>query len=342
MENQKWLTTDYYKDFKCKCSACRHSCCHGWQIPITRKEYEQLISLECNEEMRHRLDVSFITPDYIDENRYRILSFNYSGDCHLQKDGLCLIHKEKGETSLPRVCRLYPRSLKKINDKNTAVCSSSCEAVVEMLLKDSYMQLKYEELNEHSEIEYKVDNEVIEELNKCEEITRNAKSLALGIQEICLRENETEFIKDYNQDINPLNEGLYILNRLVNDDFLKEILDEINIRYENNYFQYEKDKIDFENRYPKWNIYFTNVINNSLLFENFPFVDQRFDKTLAYKGLCASYGLLRIITIGYTATHQNRDDLIDCVAALFHLIDHTSFYYNVNVLAKSAALLLKL
>jgi len=335
----------YYKNFKCKCSSCRHTCCHGWQIPISREEYFHLVSMECNPELRRHMDDSFIVPkDNISEERYRIISFNYFGDCPIQKDGLCSIHAELGENTLPKVCRLYPRSLKMINDMYFACCSSSCERIVEMLSEQDSLGLHPDILDAKPTLEYSLDASFKEELDHFNLLLQD-KTVPLDkrIQKVCLEVNKEEFIKDYNIEENPLTEGLYILSRLVdNTSFLSEINEVINNRYKENYFQYEIDKEEFNNRFPNWQNIFANVINNSLLFENFPFVDNRFSKIKAYKGLCASYGLLRLVCIGYTSVNQSKEDLIDAISALFHLIDHTSFYYNIFVIADSAALLLKL
>lgn len=338
----KWLVPSYFKDFKCKCDKCRHTCCHGWQIPLKKEEYLKLISLNADENLRHRLDVSFITPDYIDEDHYRIISFNYLGDCPLQSNGLCLVQASQGEKLLPKVCRLYPRSLKKINGQLVASCSSACEAVVEKLLNEKALDLEYIEYDGEPSLSYEIDEDLVSELNNFESIVRNSKSLVKGIEDICLMINEIEFKKDFNGDENPLKIALDILNRLSNDEFLGDIIKEIDLRYKDNYFNYELDKDKFINDYPNYELYFRNVISNSLLFENFPFVDKRCDKTIAYKGLCASYGLLMLICVGYHVKHPSKDDLIDAIGALFHLIDHTSFYYNINVIVDSPALLLKL
>jgi len=164
----KWLVADYYENFRCKCEKCRHSCCHGWQIPVSKDEYLELVNQECDEELRHRLDVSFITPEYIDENRYRVISFNYLGDCPMNKDGLCEVHKKLGETYLPKTCRLYPRSLKNINGINTACCSSSCEAVIEALLNENKLSIKEIEMDAVASLSYTVDSDIKEELNDFE------------------------------------------------------------------------------------------------------------------------------------------------------------------------------
>jgi len=343
MEKSKWLAPNYYKNFKCKCNDCRHSCCHGWQIPLSKQEYQNLIELECDNEFRHRLDVSFKQPDFIDEKRYRIISFNYLGDCPMQKNGLCEIHKNFGEENLPSICRLYPRSLKNVNGVNIACCSSSCEAVIEMLINDEPLKLEEIELNSIANLNYNIDSNVMEQLNHFEKILKDrSTSLVASIKQICLEVNKEEFVSDYNVNTNPLNDGLKLLNRLATANFLGDIAKAISERYEDNYYQYEIDTENFEKLFPNWMYYFENVLNNSLLYENFPFVDARFNKTLAYNGLCASYGLMRLVSIGWCAINPNKEALVDCLSALFHLIDHTAFYYNVNILSKASALLLKL
>ena len=338
-----WLMPSYYEEFSCKCEKCRHSCCHGWQIPLTKQEYERLITMECDDSLRRRLDVSFKEPDIIDENRYRIISFNYLGDCPIQKDGLCTIHSELGEKSLPKICRLYPRSLKQVNNLLIACCSSSCERVVELLLQSDSLNIINKPLDVKPSISYEVSEDIVKDISLFQDIMKDrSTTLRDSIIQICKFINEEEFNKDMSSTNSPLNDGLYLLNRLANVGFLSDIKDEILNRYNNNYSLYEDDKKIFESRFSKWNYYFENVLNNSLLYENFPFVDKRFDKTNAYKGLCASYGLLRLVCIGYTATHSSEEDLVDAIAALFHLIDHTAFYYNVNVLLDSPAILLNL
>lgn len=299
--------------------------------------------MECDENLRHRLDISFKEPDIIDENRYRIISFNYLGDCPIQKDGLCSIHGDLGESYLPKICKLYPRSLKKVNGTLIACCSSSCERVVEMLLEESIFDMKEEELDAEPSLVYDVDLDVMKQLTNFHDMMKDrSTSLKRSIIDICKVINKEEFEKDYNSELNSLSEALYLLDRLAKSGFLADIKDEIMNRYTNNYYLFEEDKENFEKAFPKWMFYFENVLNNSLLYENFPFVDNRFDKTNAYKGLCASYGLLRLVCIGYTSIHTSKDDLVDAMAALFHLIDHTAFYYNVNVLTKAPALLLNL
>ena len=54
----EYLVPDYFTDFECKIGACRHVCCNGWPISISMKDYFRLIGMQCNDDLRHRIDVS--------------------------------------------------------------------------------------------------------------------------------------------------------------------------------------------------------------------------------------------------------------------------------------------
>lgn len=340
----KWLMPDYYKNFKCKCNNCRHTCCESWKIPISFNEYNRLIGMECSADLHQRIESSFVDPDFVSENCYKYISFNWLGDCPINKEGLCMLHQEAGEEYLPAICRLYPRSLKKINNQLVACCSSSCEAVIETLYEKDSLNIICDELEEKPNIICEIDQSAVSQLLQFQDILKDRNtSLVSSIKDICILVNPKQFKKDYDSSINPLDECFKILDKLADsNNFLGNIYQQIKQRYQDNYPLYDSDKEEFEKHFPKWMSFFENVINNSLLYENFPFVDQRFDQTNAYKGLCATYGLLRFISIGYTAINNDKDSLIDAVSSLFHLIDHTAFYYNVHVLADCAAVLLKL
>ena len=74
-----------------------------------------------------------------------------------------------------------------------------------------------------------------------------------------------------------------------------------------------------------------NLLANHLLYVDFPYVDRRVSKADAAIGLMTCYELLQMLS-GYRG-----DERTDALAALFHLTEHTAFYYNVRLLAKRAA-----
>jgi len=131
----KYIVPEYYKNFKCKSGECRHSCCEGWPIRISTKEYYHLLGIKCSDELRVRLDFALkicLTPS--NESNKQI-STDWRGICKLHlEDGLCALQAELGESSLPEVCQLYPRSTKYLAEIYNCSCSNSCEGIVELLL----------------------------------------------------------------------------------------------------------------------------------------------------------------------------------------------------------------
>lgn len=129
------LVPDYFEQFHCKCGDCRHPCCDGWGINVSRREYYRLLGLECSRRLRHKLDDAFVLNNYPSDETFASIRPNYVGQCPmLDDDGLCLLQKERGEEMIPLVCRLYPRAIKKYGDTHEICMSASCEATVELLI----------------------------------------------------------------------------------------------------------------------------------------------------------------------------------------------------------------
>ncbi len=345
MNNTKqWLMPAYCRDFRCKADKCRNTCCSSWRIPVTKSEYQRLITMDCSKELDRRIQNAFIIPETVTDSCYRYVSFNWLGECPIQDRGLCYLHREKGEDYLPKICRLYPRSYKQINNTLVMNCSSSCERVVEMLYEEDGLNIIEQSLDKEPELRYTIREEDVKQLHLFQRIIQDrSTTLSQSIADICRIINEEEFRRDYENTEDPLKEALRLLERfLQNTTRLSQIAETVIQRYGNDPGLYDTDREAFEKSFPDWMPFFERVINNSMIYENFPFVDKRSDRTDSYKGLCICYGLMRIICIGHTAVHPSKEDLIDAVSALFHLIDHTAFYYNASVIAGNAAILLKL
>ncbi|MEG2014251.1 MAG: flagellin lysine-N-methylase, partial [Clostridia bacterium] len=134
MPIRKIIVPDYYNEFKCKCGACRSSCCMGWRVTISYAEYCRLLGAQCKKDIRSKLDCALIPLSNATKERYAEIKHNYLGLCSMYRsDGLCSLHASCGEESLPAICRLYPRSLF-MDGLDTGACANSCEAVVELLL----------------------------------------------------------------------------------------------------------------------------------------------------------------------------------------------------------------
>ncbi len=344
MKDKTWLMPEYYPEFRCKADRCRSTCCSRWRIPVSRKEYLRLVTLDCSEELDRRIQKTFVIPEQVTEDCYRYISFNWEGVCPIQEKGLCSLYSEVGEEVLPRVCRLFPRSLKDINGHLLACCSSSCERVVEMLYEADSLRFITKEMDTEAQASYEVSEEDIEQISQFQLIIKDrSTTLAQSIEEVCRIINAEEFERDFEADVDPLQEGLKLIEHFTEgNDPLADLCLEVIDRYEKDPGEYKKDREVFEERFPDWMFFFEKVMNNSMIYENYPFVDKRADRTGTYRGLCLCYGLLRLLCIGHTADHPKTEDLIDTVASLFRLIDHTAFYYNASIINDNAAVFLKL
>lgn len=344
MKKEKWYFPKYYPSFACKADACRNTCCSSWRIPVSKEEFHRLVTMECSRNLNRRIQNAFIVPEVVTDEVYRYISFNWLGQCPIQEKGLCYLHREKGEEFLPKICRLYPRSLKRIGNYNVACCSSSCERVVEILYDYDDLEIVTEQMEETPQVFYSISYDGFRQIRSFQKILQDRSTTLLqSIIDICKIINDEEFDRDYDSDEDPLSAAILLLKRFSESNhILGKIFDIVSERYGSDPSLYEKDRDAFEEAFPDWMTFFERVINNSMFYECFPFMDERADQTQVYKGLCICYGLLRLLCIANTYKDHKKDDLVDAVSSLFHLIDHTTFYYNVSLISGNAAIFLKL
>lgn len=126
---------DFYFDFFCTASRCRHSCCRGWEIDIdedTLARYDALTG-DIGDTVRRSIERT-PTPHFaLTENE----------DCpFLQADGLCRLILTLGEGSLCDICAEHPRFYNEHPDRIEAGLGLCCEEAVRLLLeKDTPLEL---------------------------------------------------------------------------------------------------------------------------------------------------------------------------------------------------------
>ena len=125
----KIIAPAYYADFKCIASACRHSCCVGWEVDIDGDAltlYENM-----NGSIGERIRASI---NYSGEPHFSLCE----GDrCpHLLSSGLCGIICECGEEALSQICRDHPRYRNLYDGVTEIGLGLSCEAVTALALED--------------------------------------------------------------------------------------------------------------------------------------------------------------------------------------------------------------
>lgn len=344
MKETVWWMPDYFEKFTCKIDQCRNTCCRMWKIPVSRKKYNQLITMDCSEELNQNLQQALILPKNVSEERFREIGFNYLGDCPFMKGGYCSLYAEKGEDYLPEICRLFPRSFKSVNGQNLAIASNACERVVELIYDSERLDLKKKEYSAMPIQNIQISEENAAMILKFQLIFQNSdEKLYQKIAQVCRTVNLDAFTADEKKADDPVSTAIFLLSHLVGrNSALYPYTNAVIRRYEENPDLYASDTEHFESLFPEWMSLYEKLINNSMMYEIFPFVDESFDNTDAYMGLCCTYGLLRFLSVGYTALHPSKEDLIDVIAALFHLVDHTAFYKNITYYPVNAACMLKL
>ena len=126
---------DFYFDFSCTASRCRHSCCRGWEIDIdedTLALYDALTG-DIGDTVRRSIERT-PTPHFaLTENE----------DCpFLQPDGLCRLILTVGEESLCDICAEHPRFYNEYPDRIEAGLGLCCEEAVRLLLeRDTPLEL---------------------------------------------------------------------------------------------------------------------------------------------------------------------------------------------------------
>ena len=338
MEEEKWLVPDYFSSFSCKCGECRNACCKGWKIAVTREEYFRLIGMECSEELHSKLESAFYEPEIPTTERFRCIEPDWRGQCRmLGDDGLCMLQKECGEEAIPETCRVYPRSYKKVNGRLQVVCSASCEAVAEMLMTEERITFGMKPLKNHikAEIEETLseDFEVLAEKSR-EIICDKSVSLydrILKVGDLLGTEHASGI---------ELKALLQVLHELLEtSDTLKPYVSEAFERYagadEESVHIYNEDFKLFTEHYPDWEVWLENLLINNMVYSFFPYCDKRIGSPDAFWGLLLQYQILKLVCTVYTRENPTAENFADCVAAVYHLVEHTSFYYNSGILVNN-------
>lgn len=348
MEDAYWLTADYFDDFRCKCGECRHTCCGEWRIAVGEREYYRIIGLDCSERLHAKIEGAFVRPDFPTPERYMLMEPDWTGRCRmLDTDGMCMLQKECGEDAITEVCRVYPRSYKSENGIYNACCSASCEATVELLLRKEPLRFTSESQSRlsagkdiHAEITDRVPYDISTIFNDViTDLQDRSIPLADRIGVISAKAGIDSARHALKKMID--SKGLYNTILPIIREFCEEapsfafFVDEFEKRYSSEGFSeiFNNDMRAFELHFPDWSCYFENLLCNNMLYSSFPAVDRRVDPHMAVLGLSLEYTLLRVMCICHTAVSSwTGESLVDVIAEVYHIVEHTAFYFNALVL----------
>ena len=121
--------------FQCKGGACRNTCCQGWNITISRAEYNKVRHL-----LRHD-DVQFfkrLPRQTANDRIYATVQMTEDQRCPLlDQEGLCALQRKYGYGALPDICKFFPRLMMQFSDESFAQSlDSGCEKTLELLWEE--------------------------------------------------------------------------------------------------------------------------------------------------------------------------------------------------------------
>ena len=324
MIKEKFLVPSYYTSFKCKGKSCRKCCCGGWGITLNKKEYYKILNVDCSKKLKDKI-CAYVTilKDATDE-RYAKINLNYYGECPLRlENGYCGLQVEVGEEEIPSICRYYPRSPRVFPEK-IALISSSCEWLIEELIKDNEpISFKEENLSFNFD---KDKDQMIYPSNYKEVIN---SSIAIISD------------RKYNFDerINNLAEYLHVNLSSFSIIYLKEVINVISSVYIKNHSIGEytsnityDEKITFTEIYnrllsffPDLDIYLEKIFTNHFVFMNFPFISLDFNRSDALISLFIIYRYY-LVLLYFNLNSSDVNQFVDITSEFFRIAEHSNLY----------------
>ncbi len=315
-----FLMPDYYPEFVCKMGKCRSACCENWPVTVSMQDYFDLLGLDCDAELKRRVDCGVHILKYATPERYAEITHCYDGQCHMRMpDGRCAIQATMGEDDLPEVCRLYPRSIK-TDGAFECSCAASCERTVEMLLRDTpltFMTVPLEYIplqNSVREITQEGKQKQRYMLDSINNVLLTSNSLSCRLRDL-LPKNSADI--DIGSALATVVELLHALAE--NNDsitlFAEHALSQLG--QNDRMSKYSVLSSEFDVKFKDWQTWFANLIANHMFFMRYTANDA--------EALVASYAVLRVLSVCLVRTFNSFDDLIDLIAAAYRVIEHTDF-----------------
>ena len=118
---------EYYKDFKCIASACRHSCCIGWEIDIDEESAERFknVSGELGDKLRRCIS---------DEGEPHFILAENERCPFLNENNLCEIILELGEDAICQICADHPRFRTYLSERTEIGLGLCCEEAGRLII----------------------------------------------------------------------------------------------------------------------------------------------------------------------------------------------------------------
>lgn len=338
----KVLVPDYFERFVCKCGVCRHPCCDGWGINVSKREYFSLIGIDCTEKLRRRIDDAFVVSDFPTDESYASIQPNFLEQCPmLDDDGLCMLQKEKGEHLLPLICRVYPRGVKKYGENHEICMSCSCEETLELLMQSTKPLLPHETTVDlpFEGLEVYGDEPEKDELrHKCirimsepdESITERLEKIGL----LCGGKPQ-EAAESRKQSLVSVKHFIEILCRRSKSirEYGEKVLSFLDCGEDEMMRRFDEAEDHLYSVIPKVEAYAGRIIANHLIYESFPYVDGCETPDSAFAAFCTAVSLLKVMCVCGMAETDDVDEFVDILAFANRFIEHSDYYRTCSRLS---------
>jgi hypothetical protein len=328
-----FLVPDYYPDFSCKGSACRHTCCEGWTISMPMTDYFRLVGLDCTPELRTKLDCALkILPHPMPE-RYAEINPTYEGLCPFLENGLCSLQLTMGEDALMTACRYYPRGIHSQFGYECS-CSGSCEAVIErFLVRKTKLRFLSVPLSFRVVLAPPFSSEI------CNDYALKRKAIFRILQDrrghlynrifrvgtfLCgesVSMSKDRFFAAVCEMLETF--GTYSFSTT---DYCQLAAKKLRLTEGADIFFTEIPRAQkrFEGYFPDWHIFFEHILVNFVFYEGFPFSERHEDPAAEVNALFALYLLLYYTAIGCTSD-SDVSALIDLLCSVLRFAEHSNF-----------------
>lgn len=122
-----YTTLDYYEKFKCIAGDCPDTCCAGWQIVIDEASIKKYQNFKGDYVWKVMACVDWETETFRQDKAKRCAFLN--------KENLCDLYTNAGESYLCKTCREYPRHTEEFEGVREITLSISCPEVARILME---------------------------------------------------------------------------------------------------------------------------------------------------------------------------------------------------------------
>ncbi len=117
----KGIILGLYNDFSCLAGNCNYTCCSGWRIAVSGKDFDRFKNIK-DQALRND-----ILSNIYEAGGRKYFATKSGGRCSmLDSGGLCHIQKNAGEGMLCNTCRKFPRLVSKHNGLVWISMAASC------------------------------------------------------------------------------------------------------------------------------------------------------------------------------------------------------------------------